>query len=78
MSNVFAVFETFEIFSNIKNLGPLPSGVSLGFPLMDYLTPRCLSSYTFTDDDIAYLLGFEGVYTTEGVPSDWSYEPSED
>ena len=70
-----AVFAIVEIYTNISNLGILPSGVSLGLPPanIDEPTGRCVVGYPFTEDDQIYLLGFEGVELRDTMPEDWYY-----
>ena len=67
-----AIFNTIEIFNQIKDLGVLPSGVSINEPAIS-ADSRVASSYWFTEEDRAYLLSFEGVELFEGLPSDWRW-----
>jgi len=68
--NIIALFDNYTIFSTVRDLGPLPSGVSLGYPVIDDLG-RCASVYTFSEDDVVYLESLNGVQTMDSFPSDW-------
>jgi hypothetical protein len=70
-----AVLNNINIYTTVKNAGQFPSGVSLGYPLMD-VQGRCASVYDFTEADVTYLEGYEGVDAMEQLPPDWEYPPS--
>ena len=72
----FAVFENEQIFNEVKAQGILPSGTSLGMPVIDvYGRCACKDSYTYADEE--YLRSFEGV-TVNGLPDDWEMPPEEE
>jgi len=66
------IFDNIEVFQQVIN--PLPSGVNLD-PVAGG-DGRLVSSYNFSEEDIAYLQTIEGAEIMDGMPSDWIYPGS--
>jgi len=71
-----AVFNTEQIFNNVKAQGALPSGLLLGLPIID-VKGRCACWHEFVQIDVTYLNSFDGV-NVNGLPVDWEMPPDEE